>query len=167
MIFSSRADTYSSGALHNLPLLMLLWQQLCPASDLEKTATITPSLLKALNPNCTYQPLSRIHQSNKTKSYSLHELGGRAVQTFLAQVKYLTAPLLTLGHLSLTELEENGLSHPKLMAAITFTLQNAFLAPCKWCIASGSTRGLLRGASSMWRLWFSWTNAAATSLAPR
>lgn len=54
-----------------------------------------------------------------------------AAQTLLAQVKYLTAPLLTLGHLSLTELEEDGLTHPKLMAAITLTPQNNFLASCQ------------------------------------
>lgn len=52
---------------------------------------------KALNLNCSYQPQSRIRRSNKTKSSWFHEPGGRSAQTFLAQVKYLTAALLTLG----------------------------------------------------------------------
>lgn len=101
---------------------------------LSPTTRLPMIVSKALNLNCSYQPQSRIRRSNKTKSSWFHELGGRSAQTFLAQVKYLTAALLTLGHLSLTELEEDGLSHPKLMAAITLTLQNNFLrvASRKW-----------------------------------
>lgn len=94
---------------HKPALLMLLWQPLCPVPDLERRATFTslhaeflgtPALTivsKALNLNCSCQPQSRIRRSNKTKSSWFHELGGRSAQTFLAQVKYLTAALLTLG----------------------------------------------------------------------
>lgn len=88
------------------PLPLRNWSSRTDAScslTLSPTTQLPTIVLKALNLNSSYQPQSRIRRSNKTKSLSFHELRGRAAQTLLAQVKYLTAPLLTLGHLSLTE----------------------------------------------------------------